>query len=186
MVSVSGSTCFSVVRARRGAPGEAENHCRAWELWSAGLPLPASRMRLRTGSPRFPGDPSHTFALFPDPGRTDETSPLAVPSVLPPVLTRRRLQQEHDFEAYPGLRCLLPTLHERRHRRPCKARFRLAGCAFAGRELNPLDRSERFQATSILLSRTFLTQAGSMPNGWCTNSTPSRSRIAPPSRRCGS
>ena len=54
----------------------------------------------------------------------------------------------------PGLRCLLPTLHERRCRRPCKARFRLAGCAFAGRELNPLDRSERFQATSILLPRT--------------------------------
>ena len=28
--------------------------------------------------------------------------------------------------------------------------------------------------------------AGSMPNGWCTNWTPSPSRIAPPSRRCGS
>ena len=54
----------------------------------------------------------------------------------------------------PGLRCRLPTLHERRCRRPCKARFRLAGCAFAGRELNPLDRTERFQATSILLPRT--------------------------------
>jgi transposase len=54
----------------------------------------------------------------------------------------------------PGLRCLLPTLHERRCRCPCKARFRLAGCAFAGRELNPLDRSERFQATSVLLPRT--------------------------------
>jgi hypothetical protein len=54
----------------------------------------------------------------------------------------------------PGLRCLLPTLHERRCHCPCKARFRLAGCAFAGRELNPLDRSERFQATSVLLPRT--------------------------------
>ncbi len=28
--------------------------------------------------------------------------------------------------------------------------------------------------------------AGSMPNGWCTNWTPSPTRIAPPSRRCGS
>jgi transposase len=54
----------------------------------------------------------------------------------------------------PGLWPPLPTLHERRCRRPCKARFRLAGCAFAGRELNPLDRSERFQATSVLLPRT--------------------------------
>ena len=54
----------------------------------------------------------------------------------------------------PGLRYPLPTLHERRHRHPCKARFRLAGCAFAGRESNPLERDERFQIIAILLSRT--------------------------------
>jgi hypothetical protein len=45
----------------------------------------------------------------------------------------------------PGLRYPLPTLHERRHRHPCKARFRLAGYAFAERESNPLERDERFQ-----------------------------------------
>jgi transposase len=55
----------------------------------------------------------------------------------------------------PGLWYPLSTLHERRCRRPCKTDFRLAGCAFAGRELNPLDRTERFQATSILLSRIY-------------------------------
>jgi hypothetical protein len=54
----------------------------------------------------------------------------------------------------PGLWYLLPTLHERRHRHPCKARFRLAGCAFAGRVSNPLERDERFQVIAILLSRT--------------------------------
>jgi hypothetical protein len=54
----------------------------------------------------------------------------------------------------PGLRYPLPTLHERRCRHPCKARFRLAGCAFAGRESNPLERGERFQVMAILLSRT--------------------------------
>lgn len=54
----------------------------------------------------------------------------------------------------PGLRYPLPTLHERRCRHPCKARFRLAGCAFAGRESNSLDRGERFQVMAILLSRT--------------------------------
>jgi Transposase IS66 family len=53
-----------------------------------------------------------------------------------------------------GLWYPLPTLHERRCRRPCKARFRLAGCAFTGRASNPLDRDERFQVTSVLLSRT--------------------------------
>jgi hypothetical protein len=54
----------------------------------------------------------------------------------------------------PGLRYPLPTLHERRHRHPCKARFRLAGYAFAERESNPLERDERFQVIAILLSRT--------------------------------
>jgi len=55
----------------------------------------------------------------------------------------------------PGLWYPLPTLHERRCRHPCKARFRLAGCAFTGRGSNPLDRDERFQVTSVLLSRTY-------------------------------
>src|SRR5436853_6348665 len=79
---------------------------------------------------------------------------MAVLPVLPPGPTHRRLQRDMISGLNPGLRSPLPTLHERRCHRPCKARFRLAGCAFAGRELNPLDRNERFQATSILLSRT--------------------------------
>ena len=33
----------------------------------------------------------------------------------------------------------LSTLHDARCRTPCKTRFRLAGCAFAGRESNPLE-----------------------------------------------
>ena len=45
----------------------------------------------------------------------------------------------------PPLHHLLSTLHDERYRTPCKTRFRLAGCAFAGRESNPLDRYERFQ-----------------------------------------
>jgi hypothetical protein len=60
----------------------------------------------------------------------------------------------------PGLWHPLPTLHEPRCRCPCKARFRLAGCAFAGRVSNSLDRYERFQFTSILLSRTFHDASG--------------------------
>jgi len=51
------------------------------------------------------------------------------------------------------LQHLLPTLHEQRCRCPCKARFRLAGCTFAGRGSNPLDRFERFRVTSVPLSR---------------------------------
>ena len=42
----------------------------------------------------------------------------------------------------------IPSLHDMRCRTPCNTRFRLAGCAFAGRESNPLDRDERFQFTA--------------------------------------
>jgi hypothetical protein len=75
--------------------------------------------------------------------------------MLPPNPTRRRLRRFHDFEATTGLQHPLSTLHERRCRRPCKTRFRPAGSAFAGRASNPLGHDERFQFTSILLSRAF-------------------------------
>ncbi len=75
--------------------------------------------------------------------------------MLPPDPTRRRLRRLHDFEAATGLQRPLSTLHERRCRRPCKTRFRLAGSAFAGRVSNPPGRFERFQVISILLSRAF-------------------------------
>jgi len=50
--------------------------------------LPKCRLALVwtwTGSLRFPGDPSCAFAPLQDPGRTDDPSPLAVSSVLPPL-----------------------------------------------------------------------------------------------------
>jgi len=49
----------------------------------------------------------------------------------------------------PPLHHPLSTLHDARCRAPCKTRFRLAGCAFAGRESNPQDRDERFQIISF-------------------------------------
>ena len=52
------------------------------------------------------------------------------------------------FRGCTPLHHLLSTLHDGRCRTPCKTRFRLAGCAFAGRESNPLDRDERFQLMS--------------------------------------
>ena len=56
----------------------------------------------------------------------------AVPPMLPPRPTRRRLQRSHDFEAATGLRHPLPTLRTRRCRHPRKARFRLAGWPLPG------------------------------------------------------
>src|SRR6516162_1662565 len=108
----------------------------------------------RAGSRRFPGDPSQAFALLQDPGRADTTSPLAVVPTPPPDKPNRRPQRVHNREANTGLQLPLSTLHERRHRLPCKTCLRLAGCASTGRVSNPLGRFERFQVTSILLSRT--------------------------------
>src|SRR3954468_19895101 len=56
----------------------------------------------------------------------------AVPPMLPPRPTRRRLQRSHDLEAATGLQHPLPTLRTRRGRRPRKARFRLAGWPLPG------------------------------------------------------
>src|SRR2546427_10329189 len=59
-----------------------------------------------------------------------------------------------DFGATPQLRHPLPYASRVALPHTCKACFRLAGSAFAGRESNPLDRCERFQLvlTIILLS----------------------------------
>jgi hypothetical protein len=81
------------VRIRHGAPGAAKVRCRAWGVSSAGFPVPAACTWARTGSLRFPGAPSHTFARIFDPGRIGRTSPLSVLPMLPPGPIHRRLQQ---------------------------------------------------------------------------------------------
>jgi hypothetical protein len=141
--------------------------CSPWALpgqWgiatgpgSFGQPVslcPASRMWSRTGSLRFPGDPSTPLPCSQTPAGPARPRRWRSRRCCPRSQHAEGSSRNMISRLTPGLRCLLPTLHERRCRRPCKARFRLAGCAFAGRKLNPLDRSERFQATSILLPRT--------------------------------
>ena len=68
----------------------------------------------------------------------------------------------------------LSTLHDGRCRTPCKTRFRLAGCAFAGRESNPLGRNERFQFMSSPFPGLTLSLAGLMDGASSTNSPTSR------------
>jgi hypothetical protein len=100
MVSVAGSTRSSVLRVRRGAPDGVEVTRQAWDPWSAGVPLSGvPRPWTRAGSHRFPGDPSHAFALLQDPGRADTTSPFAVLPILPPDYPNRRPQRVHNLEA---------------------------------------------------------------------------------------
>ena len=63
------------------------------------------------------------------------------------ALTRLTMKASslYRFRGCTPLHHLLSTLHDGRFRTPCKTRFRLAGCTFAGRGSNPLDRDERFQ-----------------------------------------
>ena len=142
-------------RLRRRLPGS----CSPWALpspyrpgggpgsglFTLAVPFQRSRPRARAGSPRFPGDPSRDFALVYDPGRP----------VAPRQYRRFRCCPHTDnnegviASRFRGLLrrfvTCWPTLQDARCRTPCKARFRLAGCAFAGRGSNPLDRDERFQ-----------------------------------------
>ena len=73
---------------------------------------------------------------------------LTVSSMLSPRFPRRRLQRLMNFGALSrgfGTRCLRFKKSCCHH--PCKARFRLAGLAFAGKESNSLDRYKRVQIT---------------------------------------
>src|SRR3954451_13188734 len=72
----------------------------------------------------------------------------AVPPMLPPRPTRRRLQRSHDLEAATGLWHPLPTLRTRRCRRPRKARFRLAGWPLPGEGRTLRIASKGFRALS--------------------------------------
>src|SRR5437773_5279228 len=155
MVSVPGPTRPSHIRVRQGAPDGLGGSSSGLEHLFSRRSVPGMlHPWARAGSRRFPGDPSQAFALLQDPGRAGKTSPLAVVPTPPPAKPDRRPQRVHNLEANTGLQLPLSTLRERRRRLPRKTRFRLAGCASTGRESNPLDRFERFQVTSILLSRT--------------------------------
>ena len=76
MVSVTGPTCASYVRGRRGAPDEFGGSPSGLEHLISRRSLPGLlHMWTRAGSHRFPGDPSYAFALLQDPGRAGKISP---------------------------------------------------------------------------------------------------------------
>jgi hypothetical protein len=131
---------------RRSPPGRG--------LVAAGCPAPASRAWTRVGSLRSSGDPSCASAPFQDPGRTDVPSPFDGHAGAAPAMRTAKASAMADFGANPQLRHSLPYASRVMLPDTCKACFRLAGCAFAGRDSNPLNRYERFQfgLTIILLS----------------------------------
>ena len=153
MISPRDSVCAWLFVLAFALPVAAKLGDRAWSIVPPALPL----RLLSHGHKR---DLSGSLVTPPVPLPCSQTPAepvilaMAAFPMLPPRPTRRRLRRFHDFEAATGLQYPLSTLHERRCRRPCKTRFRPAGSAFAGRASNPLGHDERFQVTSILLSRT--------------------------------
>jgi hypothetical protein len=115
-----------------------EEASQAWNTWSAGVPYPACRTRGRVR------DLTGFLAIHPMPLPCSKTpveparSRLGNLAGAAPGPPRPRPQRAHNLEANTGLQHPLSTLHERRHRRPCKTRFRLAGCASTGRGSNPI------------------------------------------------
>ena len=138
------------VRVRPGAlpspyrPGDGPGS--GFSCWQSPFQRPCPRAR--AGSPRFPGDPSRDFAPVHDPGRPVAPHQSRRFRCCPHTLNNEGVVDLPISRLSPPLHHLLSTLHDGRYRTPCKTRFRLAGCAFAGRESNPLDRYERFQIIS--------------------------------------
>jgi hypothetical protein len=134
IVSVPGPTRASYIRFRRSAPDD------PGESWSGPEHLISRRPNTRHDAPvgacgisqvSWRSVPCLCPAPRPRPSRQDLA--LAILPVLPPVYPIRRPQRAHNLEADTGLQHPLSALHERRHRLPCKTRFRRAGCAFTGR-----------------------------------------------------
>ena len=97
----SGLHMLPRVRVRRGAPGAVGTASGPGGLGQPVCPVPA----YAHGHAR---DLSGFLALHPiplpgsqTPAGSDRTSPFAVPPMLPPGPTRRRLQHEHDIGAQP-------------------------------------------------------------------------------------
>ena len=90
------------------------------------------RPRGRGGISQVPRRSIPCLCPAPRPRPNQRSLTKAVPPMLPPRPTRRRLQRSPDLEAATGLQHPLPTLRTRRCRRPRKARFRLAGWPLPG------------------------------------------------------
>src|SRR5437764_13338899 len=90
MVSVTGPTCPSCVRVRRGAPSERGGSSLGLEHLVSRRSLPGVlRSWTRAGSHRLPGDPAHAFALLKHHARAINASPVAPFPTPHPVPQRR-------------------------------------------------------------------------------------------------
>jgi hypothetical protein len=145
--SLPGSTPSSSVRVsqlalpigRRGLSGR--GHC------STGDPLPVHSHVDVNGTSQVSRQSILCLcpALRPRPSRRPLASLDGFVDAAPALPTAKASALNEFRGSITRLWHLLLTLQEWCCHHPCKARFRLAGLAFTGRELNPLDRYKRFQ-----------------------------------------
>jgi hypothetical protein len=110
-----------------------------------------------TGSPRFLGSPSRTFAPFSDPGQPVVASPWRPPGTAPNLRTLRTpaligISELNNAASVLAVYASSTAL--------LQSHARLAsgwGLAFAGRDSNPLDSNERFLSYTLtfLLSQVY-------------------------------
>jgi hypothetical protein len=153
MDSPSGSAWRLILRARpprpRGALPTPSGRSSDPEPCSTGAPPRSVSMRTPMGSHRLPGDPSRASALLSDPGRIGRPGHHGLPDAAPAIGTTKASATTTSRGSITRLQHTLSTLHDRRRRRPCKTRFRLAGSASTGGDSNPMGHSERFQIISF-------------------------------------
>ena len=155
MVSVIGPTCASCVRGRRSAPDELGGSPSGLEHLISRRSLSGMlHMWTRTGSHRFPGDPSYAFALLQDPGRAGKISPWRSCRCCPQATQAEGLNGYIISRLTQGLsiRCLRFTSGVTATNARLASGWRAAPLPGGGRTL--WIASKGFRLHSILLSRT--------------------------------
>lgn len=95
-----GSNADLLVRARRSAPARPQKPRRPGQFDHSAVPSAGSLVAwTKTGSPRFPGGPSHASAKLRDPGRTRSGKPLRQAGAAPAAKKTRA----PAFRAISGL-----------------------------------------------------------------------------------
>jgi len=145
----------SCIRDRRGAPDEFGGSPSGLEHLISRRSLPGMlHTWARAGSHRFPGDPSHAFALLQDPGRAGKISPWRSCRCCPRATQAEGLNGYIISRLTQGLsiRCLRFTSDVAASRARLASGWRAAPLPGGGRTL--WTASKGFRLHSVLLSRT--------------------------------
>src|SRR5713226_636358 len=144
---------YLLVRVRRSAPGRSEVLFQARPVVQPAAPAPAYSYVDANGISQVFRRSFPCLCSVPRPRSNRRTLATDGHVDAAPAEWTAKASAMADFGANPQLRHSLPYASSVSLPHTCKACFRLAGSAFAGRDSNPPDRYERFQfvLTTVLL-----------------------------------